>query len=259
MALDKKKAIGRVTAVFIISIVIWRLMLLFFGGAALGENIFRHIAAGIFTSVLVCILIFAIDHIEKKKMALSWNIFFGNLKGFGSGFLCWIIPAVISISIFAIAGFVTIQPQVSSATLISQAFILFAAVFLIEAFPEEIIRGYIFSSLEEHYSPWVALFVQTVLFTLFAFFIGSLYSQEQLLFIPGFGFLLGYFRMLSRSISFSMGFHAALMTFTQLLAPSRQLLEANGSFFVLRFLSFVLLPAIFSSVILHLKMERSKV
>jgi len=93
---------------------------------------------------------------------------------------------------------------------------------------------------------------------LFAFLIGSLYSIEQWLFIPGFGFLLGYFRMISGNIWFSMGFHAAMMTITQSIGPIQKLIEVDGNFFVVRFLSFVLIPAIASSIILQLKKSRTE-
>ncbi|WP_313165161.1 CPBP family intramembrane glutamic endopeptidase [Sedimentibacter sp.] len=135
---------------------------------------------------------------------------------------------------------------------------LLIAVFFIEAFPEEIVRGYLYSRLEVSFSPWTALLMQTVLFTLFAFLVGSLYSTEQWLFIPGFGFLLGYFRMLSGSIWFSIGFHVAMMTVTQAIGPIQKLIEVEGNFFMVRFLSFVLIPAIVSSAILHLKKSRTE-
>ncbi len=153
---------------------------------------------------------------------------------------------------------VAITSQTELTTFIMRFFLLLIAVFFIEAFPEEIVRGYLYSRLEVSFSPWTALLMQTVLFTLFAFLVGSLYSTEKWLFIPGFGFLLGYFRMLSGSIWFSIGFHVAMMTVTQAIGPIQKLIEVEGNFFMVRFLSFVLIPAIVSSAILHLKKSRTE-
>jgi membrane protease YdiL (CAAX protease family) len=256
---EKAKAIGRVSLVFVLSVVIWRLTLLLFDGQKFASNVLCHIAAGLFLSVLICMLIIATLHAERKINDFSWKRAVpGYLKNLSFGFLCWIIPATISMYFLTLTGQVAIALQTESTALVMRFLVLLVAVFFIEAFPEEIVRGYLYSRLESSFSPWVALLAQTALFTLFAFLIGSLYSTDQWLFIPGFGFLLGYFRMLSGDIWFSMGFHAAMMTITQLISPMRQLVEVDGNFFVVRFLSFILIPAIVSSIILHFKKSHTK-
>ncbi len=254
MKTEKAKAIKKAIFVFVLSVLIWRLTFILFDTHKFVYNVFWHIAAGLFLSVLICVLMIVMLHTERRTNSFSEKkAVHRHFKDLSLGFLCWIIPVVISIYAFISAGQVVIVLRAESITLILRFLALLVAVFFIEAFPEEIIRGYLYSRLEAVFSPWAALLTQTVLFTLFAFLIGSLYSIDQWLFIPGFGFLLGYFRMLSGSIWFSMGFHVALMTVTQSIGSIQNLIELNGNFFVVRFLSFVLIPAIVSSIILNLK------
>lgn len=243
-----------VSFVFILSVIIWRLTLFLFDGKMFIDNVLYHIVAGLFLSLLICVMIITTIHTERNTNDFSWKrttrVYFKNLS---LGFLCWILSAIISLYVLTLAGQVTIAIQTEPTTLIMRFVLLLVAVFFIEAFPEEIMRDYIYSRLETSFTPWVALLAQTSLFILFAFLTGSLYSIDQWLFIPGFGFLLGYFRMLSGDIWFSMGFHVSMMTITQLISPMRQIVEVDGNFFIVRFLSFVLIPAIISSIILHMR------
>lgn len=250
----KSNTIGRVVLVFVLSVVIWRVTLLLFDGHQFADRVLLHIVAGLFLSALICALMIFMMRTAGGAKDASWKKAApGHLKALGLGFLCWIIPAAVSICVFIVSGMVIITAQTEYSALIVPFFALLVAVFFIEAFPEELVRGYLYSRLEVAFSPWTALLAQTVLFTLFASLIGSLHSTEQWLFIPGFGFLLGYFRMLSGSVWFAMGFHCAMMTATQFISPLRQLLEVDGSFFVVRFLCFLLIPAIVSSLVLHFK------
>lgn len=259
MKTEQAKAIGRVSLVFVLSVVIWRITLLLFDSQKFADNVLWHIAAGLFLSGLICVLMIAMLHIEGRTKDGSWKRTIpGRLKDLMFGFLCWIIPAAISIYAFTAAGQVAIIWQTEATTLIVKLLALLIAVFFIEAFPEEVVRGYLYSRLEVSFSPWAAILAQTVLFTLFAFLIGALYSTDQWLFIPGFGFLLGYFRMLSGNIWFSVGFHAAMMTMTQSIGPIQNLIAVEGNFFVLRFLSLLLIPAIVGSIALHLKKSRTE-
>lgn len=250
----KANAIGRIIYVFVLTVVIWRVTLLLFDGQQFADSVLLHIAAGLFLSALVCALMIVMMYTARRAKDPSWKqAALGYLKELGFGFLCWIVPAAISICFLTVSGLATITLQTEPTALIVPFLALLVAVFFIEAFPEELVRGYLCSHLVAAFSPWTALLAQTVLFTLFAFLIGSLHSTEQWLFIPGFGFLLGYFRMLSGNVWFAMGFHCAMMTITQFISPLRQFLEVEGSFFAIRFLSFLLIPAIASSIVLHLK------
>lgn len=259
MKTEKAKSIQKAILVFALSVVIWRLTFMLFDAKKFADNVLWHIGAGLFLSVLICVLMIVMLNTERKISSSSWKKGIPSyLKDFSFGFLCWIIPVTISMYAFISAGQVTIALQTESTTLIVRYLALLIAVFFIEVFPEEIIRGYLYSRLEAVFSPWVALLAQTLLFTLFAFLIGSLYSIDQWLFIPGFGFLLGYFRMLSGTIWFSMGFHVAMMTVIQSIGSIQKFIAVDGNFFVVRFLTFVLLPATVGSIILHLKKNRTK-
>ncbi|MDQ0270956.1 hypothetical protein J2S17_002842 [Cytobacillus purgationiresistens] len=89
-----------------------------------------------------------------------------------------------------------------------------------------------------------------MLLFLFAYFIGSINSYEQLLFIPGFALILGYFRALSGNIWASIGFHVAIMTATQILSPIQHPFEVSG-LFTLQFFAFIQLPSIIGAVLLE--------
>lgn len=176
--------------------VIWRITLFLFDGEKFVNNVIWHIATGLFLSALICILMIVMVHTEGRRKDFSWKEAAPDyLKDLGLGFLCWIIPAAISLCVFIASGQVTIALQSEPATLIAPFLTLLIAVFFIEALPEELVRGYPYLRLEISFSAWTALLTQTVtvLFTLFAFLIGSLTSTEQWLFIPGFEFFNGIF------------------------------------------------------------------
>jgi len=84
----------------------------------------------------------------------------------------------------------------------------------------------------------------------FAYFVGALYSVEQLLFIPGYGFMLGYFRAKSENVWTSIGFHVVIMTATQILNPSQSHFDVSGVF-AIRFVAFNFLPYILGAIALE--------
>ncbi|MGI6704306.1 MAG: type II CAAX prenyl endopeptidase Rce1 family protein [Clostridia bacterium] len=88
-------------------------------------------------------------------------------------------------------------------------------------FRKNLSQGDIFTAhLNALFPHWITLIIQTLIFSLFAYFVGAIYSLEQLLFIPGYGFMLGYFRAKSGNVWTSIGFHVAIMTASQILNPN---------------------------------------
>ena len=248
--------------------IFWRIAIIFGGATGLwlfmlrfnemqpdaGYNPFIHLISALFIFVLASALVVLV-HKFLDRRPWSERQFLrkaGGCKSFILGISCWLIPAAAGVLLSVMSGWTHISLQAPISTVVWKLLFLIAVVFLMEAFPEELVfRGYIYTGLNTVFPHWLAVLLQTVLFTLFAFFIGAIYSTEQLLFIPGFGFLLGFFRVLTRDIWFSIGFHLALMTATQLLSPGHKLFAVSGQFFALHFFSFILLPSIASSVILH--------
>nr|WP_255437462.1 CPBP family intramembrane glutamic endopeptidase [Thalassobacillus sp. CUG 92003] len=147
-------------------------------------------------------------------------------------------------------GWVEIDVQADLNYLLLSILILFITVFLIEALPEELIfRGYIYRYLNVLFPHWGTIILQAILFSLFAYFIGAMYSAEQLQFIPGFAIILGVFRAISGSVWAAIGFHVAIMTATQILGASHGHFDVSG-IFILRFFAFILLPSIIGATVL---------
>ena len=235
----------KIAVVLIISIIIWN-FISYLNGMYLGEEYSRinHFFIAVITTLLTVILIEFVRRIDK----ISWKqlgqaSIKTNIFSFLLGFFLWTIPASIGIFICLIFGWVEITVFTELNYLLMGILILFITVFFIEALPEELIfRGYIYRYLNAVFPHWITLILQTLLFSLFAFFIGAMYSVEQLQFLPGFALILGYFRAVSGNVWTSIGFHVAIMTATQILNSNHNHFEVSG-FFTLQFFAFILLPS----------------
>ena len=100
-----------------------------------------------------------------------------------------------------------------------------------------------------HFPHWLTIVLQALLFTLFGYLIGAIYSLEQLLFLPGFAFILGYFRAVSGNVWTAIGFHVAIMTVTQILSPVHSHFIVDGVF-ELRFFAFILFLSVLGAIVL---------
>lgn len=247
------KIMVRISTVALISVLICR-FILYINGFFAGDDYDRriHFSMALFTSALSFILIsFALTKYRISWRQIGFSTFRSNAASFLIGTAIWIIPASIGLSITLIAGWAEIRLITEFSSLILNAVILYIIVFLMEAFPEEIIlRGFIYSNLNILFPRWIAVILQTLIFSLFAFFIGAMYSFEQIMFIPGFGFMLGYIRAKSGNVWTSIGFHAALMTASQILNPIHGNFVVNGIFAV-RFFAFNLVPYILGAIALE--------
>src|SRR5699024_8637340 len=166
-----------------------------------------------------------------------------HVFSFFLGFLLWVIPASIGLIICLMLGWVEITLHTDMNILLLSIFILFITVFLMEALPEELIfRGYIYRYLNVLFPHWMTVILQTLSFTLFAYFIGAMYSVEQIQFLPGFAFMLGYFRAVSGNVWTSIGFHVAIMTAFQILSPIHNHFDVS-ELMTLKFFAFILLPS----------------
>lgn len=247
------KVIMKIGVVSILSILIWRFVLyLNFLFAGVEYNRTTHFIMALAITILSFILI----NTARIKDKISWNqIGMSSLRtntiSFLVGTAIWIIPASIGLVISLLAGWAEITITADLSQLFLSVVILYIIIFLVEAFPEELIfRGYIYSYLNTLFPHWLVIIMQTLIFSLFAYFIGAMYSFEQIMFIPGFGFMLGYFRAKSGNVWTSMGFHAAIMTASQILSPIHGNFDVSGIFAV-RFFAFNLLPYIFGAIALE--------
>lgn len=247
------KIMVRIGLMLLFSILIWK-FILYLNDMFSGDKYNRanHLLIALTTTILCLILInFArrIDKISWKQLGM--NGLSKNIISFFVGALIWMVPAVIGLVICLLAGWSEITITTDLNQLLLSVLLLSVTVFLIEAFPEELIfRGYVYSYLKELFPHWITVVIQSVIFSLFAYFIGALYSMEQLLFIPGYGFMLGYFRAKSGNVWTPIGFHVAIMTATQILNPIHSHFDVDGVF-AIQFFAFNLLPYVLGAIVLE--------
>lgn len=246
------KIMVRIGIILLFSILIWK-FILYLNNMFLGDeyNRVNHLLIALITTILCLILInFArrIDKISWKQFGM--NGLNNNIISFFVGVLIWMVPAIIGLVICLLTGWSEITVKTDLNQLLLSVLLLLVTVFLIEAFPEELIfRGYIYGYLKELFPNWITIVIQSVIFSLFAYFIGALYSMEQLLFIPGYGFMLGYFRAKSGNVWTPIGFHVAIMTATQILSPIHRHFDVDG-IFAIQFFAFNLLPYVLGAIVL---------
>lgn len=242
----------RIAIMLFFTVLIWRFMG-YLNGVYL-ENYHQviHFSLGILTSGLTVILL----EVARRNDHLSWKQLMqtpssrSNHFSFCLGFILWTVPASIGLIICLIAGWVEITLLSNVQHLLLSLLMLFVTVFLIEALPEElIIRGYMYRYLNITFPHWATIILQLLLFTLFGYLIGAIYSVEQLLFLPGFAFILGYFRAVSGNVWTGVGFHVAFMTATQILSPLHHHFIVDGMM-TLQFFAFILLPSVVGAIVL---------
>lgn len=175
-----------------------------------------------------------------------------NLRAFALGAGLWLAPALAGAALCVAMGWTTFSLQTTPMALLAALLPLALAVFLIEAFPEELaLRGYAQGLVMRKAAPWVALLLQAALFVAFAWAVGALYSPQQWMFLPGLALILGYARALGGNVWTSIGVHAAWMTTTQLLAPQAGHVAVEG-LQTLQFVAFALLPSATLGIVLGL-------
>lgn len=247
-----KEIFIRIVAVLVIGIGIWN-FITYLSDTFIGQEYssLKHFLIAVITTVLTLTLILVALKIDQTSWEkLGQTTVKKNFFSFFLGFFLWTIPASIGVYICMILGWVEIEIYTDLNDLLLSILILFITVFLIEALPEEFIfRGYIYRYLNAVFPHWATIIFQSLLFSVFAYFIGAIYSVEQLQFIPGFAVILGIFRAVSGSVWTSIGFHVAIMTATQILGPVHGHFDVSGMM-TLQFFAFILLPSVVGATVL---------
>lgn len=245
--------IVRIGIVLLLSTLMWK-FILYLNNTFLSDeyNPTVRLWIALATAVLCFVLVDTARRIDKTSWKqLGMESLNKNIAAFLIGIFLWAVPAAIGLAICLLVGWSEITVTAEPSQLLVSLVILAITVFTIEAFPEELIfRSYLYSYLNAWLSHWLTLIAQSLLFTFFAYLVGAMYSLEQILFIPGFGFMLGYFRAKSGNVWTSIGFHAAIMTATQILSPIHNHFEVSGIFAV-RFFAFNLLPYTLGAIALE--------
>ena len=242
----------RIAVLLIAGVIIWK-FIAYLSESFMGQeyNSYVHFILALVTAGLTLVLLQAFMKVD----AFSWNeigqkTVVVNIFSFILGFFLWVIPAASGLFICLQLGWVKIEVVTGINSLMPSLFVLLVTVFLIEALPEEFIfRGYIYRCLNALFPHWGTVILQAMLFSMFAYFIGAMYSLEQLQFLPGFAIILGIFRAISGSVWTSIGFHTAIMTATQALGTAHGHFDVDG-ISALRFFAFILLPSVIGSTVL---------
>ncbi|WP_435741806.1 lysostaphin resistance A-like protein [Nocardioides sp. SYSU DS0663] len=147
---------------------------------------------------------------------------------FSAGLLTWLLPAAAAFAILGLAGApLTLHGSAGDAIAISA--LLFGAVLLSEAVPEEIVfRGYVIGVVRERLPAWWSIVVQAALFTGFAVVLRGFTGIADLSMFLGMGGALGYLRIVSGSVWTAVGFHAAFQTGSQLVL-TQEVVSFSGS------------------------------
>lgn len=250
--LNTKHILIRIIVVLFLGIIIWNITTNIYdliGGEE--YNRIDHLVIALITSLLTVSLIEIVRRVDE----MSWRqlgiaSIRTNIFSFCLGFFLWTIPAAIGLIICLMLGWVEITLNSNLHSLAVYILLLFITVFLMEALPEEIFfRGYMYHYLNVLFPHWLTVILQIVLFSLFAYFTGAMYSVEQIQFIPGFAFILGYFRAVSGNVWTSIGFHVPIMVAFQILSPIHNHFEVSG-LFTLKFFAFILLPSTIGAIAL---------
>lgn len=206
-----------------------------------------HLRSATLLFVMVPALILLLLHWDRLRLRdIGQHALGANLRAFALGAGLWLLPALLGMAVCVMLGWSSITLHSSAATLLAAVPILALAVFLGEAFPEELaLRGYVQSLVGRKSAQWVALLVQAAIFVA-VFVIASwafdtLHPPGHWVFIAGFGLILGYTRALSGNVWTGMGVHTAWQTTAQLMLGHGHVSMEGVE--TLLFFAFSLLPS----------------
>lgn len=147
----------------------------------------------------------------------------------GWGALLWFVPAAAAFAVLALRG-APLTVTVPTAELARTVLLLFLAVLLAEAIPEEVVfRGYVTTVLSTRWRGWWVIAVQTFLFTLCAGLLRQDWNPGDLSLFVAMGVVFGYLRLVTGTVWVSIGFHAAFQTGAQLVLTHDGLVFTGGT------------------------------
>ncbi|MGY0612329.1 CPBP family intramembrane glutamic endopeptidase [Luteimonas sp. A501] len=230
----------RLAVLMAVVLTCWRTGVTVLPGSAPESRI--ALGAGLSCAVLITVLLLArFDRLPRA--VLGHHGAAANARAFLLGVALWLVPALIGIGLCVALGWATVSLRASPGECLGTLALVGLAVFLVEAFPEELaMRGYVQGMLGTRFPPWVALLLQAALFLGFAWALGAMSTPSQQMLLPGFALILGYARAVGGSVWVPMGVHAAWMTTTQAMSPGYGLVVVEG-LQALQFIAFALLPS----------------
>ena len=138
-------------------------------------------------------------------------------RAFTMGVILWLLPATVTFVTLAGLG-APLTFTASPAKTLAVVMLVFAAVLLSEAIPEELVfRSHLMGVLSERLHGWWVILVQATVFTAFALMLRGWTGTADLMLFIGMGVGLGYLRVISGSVWTTVGFHAAFQGGSQLV------------------------------------------
>lgn len=188
------------------------------GGPAEFSTLLLRISGGLVLSIAVVVMV----SVRARRAAAESGLEFGatRIKSAGRGLLMgaaiWLVPAGICFTALTFLGApLTIDAPLGK--VLSVGFLVFMAVLLSEAVPEELVfRGQLMSVLSEKLQGWWVIVVQAGLFTAFAVMLRGWTGVADFSLFLGMGIGLGYMRAVAGSVWTTVGFHAVFQTGSQL-------------------------------------------
>lgn len=178
-----------------------------------------RILSGIAISTLVTAVIIGMVRWAERRppSVIGVTTVARDARAFLLGIIAWAAPAAATFGVLALLGSpLSITAPAAHFWLVLG--LLFCAVLLSEAIPEELVfRGYISAVLAERLGPWWVIGVQTVLFVATATLLRGGTSALDLSLFAAMGFVLGYVRHLTGSVWAGIGIHVAFQTASQLV------------------------------------------
>lgn len=206
-------------------------LLIFMGVTRVNDALFgvemsltKHAANTLGTVILIPPMVLAVRRFLDRRpfSPLGFGVarFAGRDLLYGA--ITWLVPALLGLTVALSLGWLDIRLGSSVPEVLTAVLLLAVLVFLLEAFPEELIfRGYIHRNLLAALAPWLAVIVQALLFTTFGVVLwvisagwGVLLERAAIFFAMG--VVLGIIRHISGSLWAAIGFHLGFQVTMQL-------------------------------------------
>lgn len=200
-----------------------------FGGDSRVTTLLMRMAAGLAISLFTLAMIYVLLRFDHKRPLREVGL--GHTRAGGClawwGLTLWAVPACLAMTALSMLG-ASLRLSVPPAELLLTIFLLFLAVLLVEAIPEEaVFRGYLMTILMSSMPAWFAVTFQALIFTLFGGILRQDWNLVDLSLFLTMGIGFGYLRLITGSVWMSVGFHAAFQTGAQLVL-SHDVLEFAG-------------------------------
>lgn len=196
---------------------------------AYGTLLTRILSGLAISALVITVIVVLVRWAGRRPLSVvGFTTAAGDLRAFGLGIAVWTVPAAATFFVLALLGN-PLQITAPAAEFWLALGLLFLAVLLTEAIPEELVfRGYVSAVLAERLSPWWVIGVQTVLFVAFAVLLPGDINPLDVSLFAAMGFVLGYARLVTGSVWTAVGIHVAFQTASQLVF-THQVIEFGGS------------------------------